>query len=49
MRLIKTSEEEPAFWISEKDRFEKYTAKSVGFFDVTGVTVRVHLALLSKA
>lgn len=39
MRLIKTSEDEPAFWITEADRFEQYTAKDVGFFDVTDVTV----------
>jgi hypothetical protein len=40
MRLIKTSEDEPAFWISEQDQFEQYTAKNIGFFDVTDVTVR---------
>lgn len=39
MRLIKTSEDEPAFWISKQDRFEQYTAKNIGFFDVTDVTV----------
>ena len=40
MRLIKTSEDTDAFWITEKDRFEQYTAKDIGFFDITDVTVR---------
>jgi leucyl aminopeptidase len=39
MRLIKISEDEPAFWISKQDRFEQYTAKNIGFFDVTNVKV----------
>ncbi|KAK0390797.1 hypothetical protein NLU13_0300 [Sarocladium strictum] len=37
LRLIKTSEDEPAFWVSKQNRFEQYTAKKIGFFDVTDI------------
>lgn len=40
LRLIKTSEDEPAFWVSKQNRFEQYTAKKIGFFDVTDIDVR---------
>lgn len=40
LRLIKTSEEDAGTWVTEDEKFEKYTSKGIGFIDITDITVR---------
>lgn len=39
MRLIKTAEDDPGRWVTEQEKFDDYTARNIGFFDITDVTV----------
>ncbi|KAL1839274.1 hypothetical protein VTJ49DRAFT_1674 [Mycothermus thermophilus] len=48
LRLIKTSPEDPGVWVTEEEKFTKYTAKGKHFVDITDITQDPEvLALLS--
>ncbi|KAK7423669.1 hypothetical protein QQX98_000859 [Neonectria punicea] len=47
LRLIKTSEEDPGTWVTEEEKFELYTSKSIGFVDITDITDDEVLSILS--
>ncbi|OHE99992.1 peptidase family M28 [Colletotrichum orchidophilum] len=49
LRLIKTSEEDPGTWVTEDDKFEKYTSKGIGFIDITDISDKGVLSVLSTA
>ncbi|KAJ0350114.1 hypothetical protein COL26b_012354 [Colletotrichum chrysophilum] len=49
LRLIKTSEEDAGTWVTEDEKFEKYTSKGIGFIDITDITDEEVLAALSTA
>ncbi|KAL2072818.1 hypothetical protein VTL71DRAFT_12161 [Oculimacula yallundae] len=38
LRLIKTSEADPGRWVTEDEKIEQYTAKNIGFVDITDIT-----------
>ncbi|KAL0940294.1 leucine aminopeptidase [Colletotrichum truncatum] len=48
LRLIKTSEEDPGTWVTEDEKFEKYTSKGIGFIDITDITDEGVLSVLSS-
>ncbi|KPM38871.1 hypothetical protein AK830_g7701 [Neonectria ditissima] len=48
LRLIKTSEEDPGTWVTEDEKFELYTSKGIGFFDITDITDDEVLSILSS-
>ncbi|KAI0803683.1 Zn-dependent exopeptidase [Xylaria sp. FL0064] len=35
LRLVKTSEDDAGIWITEEEKFEKFTSKRIGFMDIT--------------
>lgn len=39
LRLVKTSEEDAGTWVTEDEKFEKYTSKGIGFIDITDIAV----------
>lgn len=39
LRLVKTSDEDPGSWVTEEEKFEKFTSKKIGFVDVTDTLV----------
>lgn len=39
LRLIKTSETDAGIWVTEQEKFDKYTSKGIGFFDITDIQV----------
>ncbi|KAK3315528.1 hypothetical protein B0H66DRAFT_502435 [Apodospora peruviana] len=47
LRLIKTSPTDPGTWVTEEDKISKYTAKNIGFVDITDIKDPEVLALLS--
>ncbi|KAK1521169.1 peptidase family M28 [Colletotrichum abscissum] len=38
LRLVKTYEEDPGTWVTEDEKYEKYTSKGIGFIDITDVS-----------
>lgn len=46
LRLIKTSEDDAGTWVTEDEKFEKYTSKGIGFIDITDITVSLLAAAL---
>ena len=49
LRLIKTSEADPAVWVTEEDKISKYRAKKTNFIDITDIKDPETLQLLSGA
>ncbi|KAK2004329.1 peptidase family M28 [Colletotrichum falcatum] len=49
LRLIKTSEDDFGTWVTEDEKFEKYTSKCIGFIDITDISDHDVLHLLSTA
>ena len=41
LRLIKTSPTDPGTWVTEEQKITDYTAKNIGFVDITDITVRL--------
>lgn len=41
LRLIKTSEQDAGQWVTEQEKFDRFTAKNIGFIDITDVEVGV--------
>ena len=41
LRLIKTSPEDAGTWVTEEQKLSEYTAKGIGFVDITDITVRI--------
>lgn len=39
LRLIKTSEQDPGQWVTDEEKFERFTSKHIGFVDITDITV----------
>ena len=39
LRLIKTSPEDAGKWVTEEQKITDYTAKNIGFIDITDITV----------
>ena len=39
LRLVKTSEEDPGQWVTEEQKFERFTSKRIGFVDITDIQV----------
>lgn len=54
MRLIKTSEDAPAIWVTEDEKFDLYMAKRIHFIDITdtqdleAIGAELHAASLEK-
>ncbi|KAK1596573.1 peptidase family M28 [Colletotrichum navitas] len=49
LRLVKTSEDDTGTWVTEDEKFDKYTIKGVGFIDITDISDEEVLNLLSTA
>ncbi|GKT76779.1 peptidase family M28 [Colletotrichum tofieldiae] len=49
LRLVKTSEDDAGSWITEDEKFEKYTSKGIGFIDITEISDEEVLNVLSTA
>ncbi|KAK1986336.1 peptidase family M28 [Colletotrichum cereale] len=49
LRLVKTSEEDAGTWVTEDEKFEKYTSKGIGFIDITDISDEEVLNVLSTA
>ncbi|KAF6800313.1 leucine aminopeptidase [Colletotrichum sojae] len=49
LRLVKTSEDDAGTWVTEDEKFEKYTSKGIGFIDITDITDDEVLTALSTA
>ncbi|KAK2043949.1 peptidase family M28 [Colletotrichum somersetense] len=47
LRLIKTSEADPAIWVTEEQKIENYVNKDIGFIDITDITDAEVLSVLS--
>lgn len=45
LRLIKTAPEDPGKWVIEEGKITDYTAKGIGFVDITDITVCLMLFL----
>lgn len=39
LRLIKTSETDVGQWVTEQDKFDRFTSKNIGFIDITDIKV----------
>ncbi|KAK7223430.1 hypothetical protein V2G26_011433 [Clonostachys chloroleuca] len=48
LRLIKTSEDDPGQWVTEEEKYENFTAKKIGFIDITEIRDVDVLSRLSK-
>ncbi|WQF82498.1 Putative peptidase M28 [Colletotrichum destructivum] len=49
LRLVKTSEDDAGSWVTEDEKFEKYTSKGIGFIDITDISDEEVLNALSTA
>ena len=47
LRLIKVSESDPGTWVTESAKIANYTAKRIGFIDITDIRDNAVLAKLS--
>ncbi|KAK2606298.1 hypothetical protein QQS21_003346 [Conoideocrella luteorostrata] len=47
LRLVKTSESDPGQWVTEQEKFDLFTSKRVGFIDITDITDKDVLSILS--
>lgn len=41
LRLIKTSETDVGQWMTEKDKFDRFISKNIGFIDITDIKVSI--------
>lgn len=41
LRLIKTSETDVGQWVTEQDKFDRFTSKNIGFIDITDIKVSI--------
>jgi leucyl aminopeptidase len=41
LRLIKTSEVDIGQWVTEQDKFDRFTSKNLGFIDITDIKVSI--------
>lgn len=48
MRLVKTSESDPGQWVTEQQKFDRFTSKNIGFIDITDIKVRTMYTPLSQ-
>lgn len=39
LRLVKTSEQDAGRWVTEQEKFDLFTSKRIGFYDITDITV----------
>lgn len=39
LRLIKTSEDDVGQWVTEQEKFDRFTSKNIGFIDITDIKV----------
>lgn len=49
LRLVKTAEEDVGRWVTEAQKFELFTSKRIGFYDITDIQVRLHARSCSPA
>ncbi|KAJ6788392.1 hypothetical protein PWT90_04652 [Aphanocladium album] len=49
MRLVKTSAQDPGQWVTEQEKFDRFTSKNIGFIDITDIKDKDVLAALSTA
>ncbi|KAL7896001.1 hypothetical protein HDV63DRAFT_395833 [Trichoderma sp. SZMC 28014] len=47
LRLIKTSEVDIGQWVTEQDKFDRFTSKNLGFIDITDIKDEEVLSILS--
>ncbi|KAJ0162807.1 Leucine aminopeptidase 1 [Colletotrichum tanaceti] len=47
LRLVKTSEDDAGSWVTEDEKYEKYTSKGIGFIDITDISDEEVLNALS--
>lgn len=48
LRLVKTSEDDAGQWVTEQEKFDRFTAKNIGFIDITDIKDEEVLSILSK-
>lgn len=41
LRLIKTSEVDIGQWVTEQNKFDRFTSKNLGFIDITDIKVSI--------
>lgn len=39
LRLVKASDEDPGTWMTEEEKYERFTYKGLGFVDITDTMV----------
>ncbi|KAL6823549.1 Zn-dependent exopeptidase [Trichoderma camerunense] len=49
LRLIKTSEDDVGQWVTEQEKFDRFTSKNIGFIDITDIKDDEVLSILSRA
>ncbi|XWW93961.1 hypothetical protein V2A60_001900 [Cordyceps javanica] len=37
LRLVKTSAQDPGQWVTEQEKFDRFTSKNIGFIDITDI------------
>jgi bacterial leucyl aminopeptidase len=42
LRLVKTSDDDPGTWMTEEEKYERFTSKRLGFVDITDTLVWNH-------
>lgn len=47
LRLVKTSASDPGQWVTEDQKYEYFTSKNIRFIDITDITDKEVLAILS--
>lgn len=47
LSLIKTSETDPGQWVTEQEKLDRFTSKNIGFIDITDITDKEVLSVLS--
>ncbi|EGR50305.1 uncharacterized protein TRIREDRAFT_105279 [Trichoderma reesei QM6a] len=48
LRLVKTSEDDAGQWVTEQEKFDRFTSKNIGFIDITDIKDEEVLSILSK-
>lgn len=41
LRLIKVSEDDAGQWVTEQEKFDRFTSKNIGFIDITDIEVSI--------
>ncbi|QUC17532.1 uncharacterized protein UV8b_01773 [Ustilaginoidea virens] len=47
LRLVKTSESDPGQWVTEQEKFDRFTSQNIGFVDITDTRDQEVLSILS--